>query len=56
MTEVTMQMAYDYIKNGDVPELKTESPQILITEENIDSQQVKDFGVWADLLRTRSGN
>lgn len=56
MGSISMQMAYDYIKNGTVPEQSTESPQMLITTENITSKEVSDFGLWADELRTRTGN
>ena len=55
MANSTIQMIYDYIKNGTVPEAYTESPQILITEDNIDSEEVKEFGLWADELRSRTG-
>ncbi|MEA4895959.1 MAG: sugar ABC transporter substrate-binding protein [Oscillospiraceae bacterium] len=55
MANNTIQMVYDYIKNGTVPEENTESPQILITKDNIDSAEVKEFGLWADELRTRTG-
>ena len=56
MANNTIQMAYDYIKNGKAPEANTESPQILITKDNIDSTEVKEFGLWADELRTRTGS
>ncbi len=55
MANNTIQMAYDYLKNGTAPEAYTESPQILITKTNIDSAEVKEFGLWADELRTRTG-
>ncbi len=56
MAKNTIQMVYDYIKNGKTPEANTESPQILITKDNIDSAEVKEFGLWADELRTRTGS
>lgn len=56
MANKTMQMIYDYIKNGTKPEATTESPQMLITKDNITSQEVQTFGIWADQLRTRSGS
>lgn len=55
MGSQSVQMAYDYIKNGVQPEKSTESPQMLITTSNITSQEVQDFGLWADELRTRTG-
>jgi len=55
MAKNTIQMVYDYVKNGTVPEAETESPQILITKDNIDSANVKEFGLWADELRSRTG-
>lgn len=55
MGKDTIQMAYDYITSGTVPEEKTESPQALITKDNIDSPEIKEFGLWADELRSRSG-
>ncbi len=54
MGKNTIQMVYDYIKNGTTPETNTESPQILITKDNIDSDEVKEFGLWADELRSRN--
>ena len=56
MGENTIQMIYDMIINGTTPEAKTESPQILITRENIDSVEVQEFGIWADELRSRTGS
>ena len=53
MGDKTIQMVYDYVKNGTVPESETESPQILINKANIDSAEVKAFGLWADELKTR---
>lgn len=55
MANNTIQMAYDYIKNGTAPEAVTESPQLLITKDNIDSEAVQTFGLWADELRSRTG-
>lgn len=55
MGSKSIQMAYDYIKNGVQPEKSTESPQMLITTHNITSKEVQDFGLWADELRTRTG-
>lgn len=55
MGSKSVQMAYDYIKNGVQPEKSTESPQMLITTSNITSKEVQDFGLWADELRTRTG-
>jgi len=56
MSDKTMQMIYDYVKNGTKPEANTESPQMLITKDNITSQEVQTFGLWADQLRTRTGS
>lgn len=56
MSNDTIQMIYDYIKNGKTPELNTESPQMLITKDNIDSPEVQKFGLWADQLRSRTGS
>lgn len=55
MGSKSIQMAYDYVKNGVQPEKSTESPQMLITTSNITSKEVQDFGLWADELRTRTG-
>ncbi|MGI5977937.1 MAG: sugar ABC transporter substrate-binding protein [Oscillospiraceae bacterium] len=51
----SVQMVYDYVKNGVQPEKATESPQMLITTQNITSKEVQDFGLWADELRSRTG-
>ncbi len=56
MANNTIQMAYEYIINGTIPAPVTESPQLLITKDNIDSQEVKTFGLWADELRSRTGS
>lgn len=56
MGALTIQMVYDYLENGVIPESETESPQMLITTENINSDEVAEFGLWADELRTRTGN
>ena len=56
MGSKSIQMAYDYVKNGVQPEKSTESPQMLITTTNITSKEVQDFGLWADELRTRTGS
>ena len=56
MADNTIQMVYDYVKNGTKPEASLESPQILITKDNLDSAEVKEFGLWADELRTRTGS
>ena len=46
-------MIYDYLKNGTKPQEKTESPQLMITGDNIDSDAVKEFGLWAEQLKSR---
>lgn len=56
MSSNTIQMVYDYIKNGKTPEKNTESPQLLITKANIDSKEVQQFGLWAEQLRSRTGS
>lgn len=56
MSANTIQMVYDYVKNGTAPEANTESPQMMITKANIDSQEVQQFGLWADQLRSRTGS
>lgn len=56
MGKNTIQMIYDMIKSGDTPVAITESPQILITKDNIDSQEIQEFGIWADELRSRTGS
>ncbi len=56
MGYASVQMAYDYVKNGVTPDKSTESPQMLITTDNINSEEVKEFGLWANELRSRTGN
>lgn len=53
MGSKTIQMIYDYLKNGTKPQEKTESPQLMITGDNIDSDAVKEFGLWAEQLKSR---
>lgn len=56
MGKNTIQMAYDFLVNGTVPEAITESPQLLITKDNMESEAVQSFGLWADELRSRTGS
>lgn len=56
MGKTTIKMAYEYLVNGTTPEAITESPQILITKDNMETDAVKNFGLWADELRSRTGN
>ena len=47
-----LQMAYDYVVNGKEPADKVQYVGLFnITTENIDSQELADFGLWAEQVR-----
>jgi len=52
MGEMTMQMVYEYLRNGTLPESDIVYCDLYtITYENIDSDATADYGLWADELR-----
>lgn len=46
-----MEAAWEYLEEGQLPEKQRYIPLMVITTENIDSEEVKEFGIWSDEYR-----
>lgn len=44
----SIKLIVEYLVEGKIPPKEFESPQMLITIDNIDSSEVQDFGIWSE--------
>lgn len=52
MGEMTIQMAYDYLKDGKTPESEIAYCELYtITSENIDSEATAQYGLWSEKIK-----